>query len=427
MLPAEDALEAGLALARSLFKDIGDRTFDGVGFTRAAYGEGEQIAHDIVAAAGRDLGLAIDVDAALNLAMTLEGTAPDLPSVVLGSHLDAVPQGGNFDGLAGVLAGLACLAAFRKAGIRPRRSVTLMAIRAEESAWFAAQHIGSRALLGTLDAAILEDAKRVDTGRSLAEHLREAGADVSIVRKGNALRDPRQFRGFLELHIEQGPVLVSRDLPLGVVTGIRGNRRCRKLVCRGEYGHSGTVPRGLRHDAVFAVSELVTRMDELWRRIEDDDGGDLVITFGRFATNPAAHSVTTVPGDVEFCFDARSHSSETLKRVEAALIKHMAEISARRGVSFTYDALTGDSPAVMDAAFQKILLRGCEQLGIPAMSLASGAGHDAGDFAAAGIPSAMIFVRNDKGSHNPEEAMEFDDFAQGVRLMTYFVATLDDA
>jgi N-carbamoyl-L-amino-acid hydrolase len=426
MLPGDDALDAGLALAHSLFNDIGDRTFDGVGFTRAAYGAGEQIAHDIVAAAGRDLGLAIDVDAALNLAMTLKGADPDLPSLVLGSHLDAVPQGGNFDGLAGVLAGLACLTAFREAGIRPRRNVSLLAIRAEESAWFGAQHIGSRALLGTFDIAILEDAKRVDTGRSLADHMRDAGVDVSKLGTGRALRDPRQFRGYLELHIEQGPVLVSSHLPIGVVTGIRGNRRCRKLVCRGEYGHSGTVPRGLRHDAVVAVSELVMQMDELWRGIEEA-GGDLVMTFGRFTTNPAAHSVTTVPGEVEFCFDARSHSSETLKRVEAALIQQMADISARRGVSFTHEAFTGDSPAVMDATFQKILLRGCEELGIPAMPLASGAGHDAGDFAASGVPSAMIFVRNDKGSHNPDEAMEFDDFAEGVRLMTYFVAMLDQA
>jgi N-carbamoyl-L-amino-acid hydrolase len=301
-----------------------------------------------------------------------------------------------------------------------------MAIRSEESAWFGAQHIGSRALLGTLEERILDEARRVDSGRSLAEHMKEAGADVARLRTGLPLRDPRNIHGYLELHIEQGPQLVASNLPLGIVTGIRGNRRCRKIVCRGEYGHSGTVPRSLRHDAVFAVSELVTRMDALWEQIEERENGDLVVTFGRSTTDPAAHAVTTVPGKVEFSFDARSHSVEILDRVYEALRATMAEIATRRGVVFSCDTFTGDAPAGMDASFQEKLLEGCKVLSIPAMRIASGAGHDAGDFASAGVPSAMIFVRNDKGSHNPDEAMEFDDFALGVRLMTWFVGTMQD-
>jgi len=422
MLPGQSSIDAGLAIARQLFETIGARTFDGVGFTRAAYGVGEQCAHDLIAAHARDLDLAVEVDEALNLSMTLKGEDPALAPLVVGSHVDAVPQGGNFDGLAGVLAGLACLAAFRDSGIRPRRTVCLMAIRAEESAWFGAQHVGSRAMLGTLDHRILDDARRVDTGRSLADHMKEAGVDVARLRAGGALRDPKSIYGYVELHIEQGPLLVSNGLPIGIVTGIRGNRRCRKLVCRGEYAHSGTTPRKLRHDAVFAVSELVTRMDEQWRRIEDEEGGDLVVTFGRFTTDPGAHAVTTVPGEVEFCFDARSHSPDTLERVERALASAMRDIEARRGVGFHCDPFTGDAPVAMDSGFQDILQSGCKELAIPAMRIASGAGHDAGDFAAAGVPSAMIFVRNDKGSHNPDEAMEFEDFALGVRLLTWFVA-----
>lgn len=425
MLPADAALETGLVLARELFETIGGRTFDGVGFTRAAYGAGEQLAHDIVADAARGLALEVETDAALNLSMTLRGYAGDAHPLILGSHLDAVPQGGNFDGLAGVLAGLACLAALREGGVRPRGDVTLVALRAEESAWFGAQHIGSRALLGTLDAAILDEARRVDSGRTLAEHIADAGGDVAALRRGLALRDVGRVRGYLELHIEQGPVLVAKGLPLGIVTGIRGNRRCRRLSCRGEYGHSGTVPRALRRDAVMAACELVARMEDLWRQVEECEGGDLVLTFGRFTTDPAAHAVTTVPGAVEFSFDVRSHSGEILARVEAALMAAMEAIGNRRGVRFSRDAFTGDPPAVMDPAFRDILSRGCEQLSIPAMSLSSGAGHDAGDFAAAGVPSAMIFVRNDKGSHNPQEAMEFADFAEGVRLMSWFISELE--
>lgn len=424
MLVDDCSMETGLSLARQLFDTIGKRTFDGIGYTRAAYGEGEQVAHDIVAAAARELDLEVDVDAALNLSMTLKGVDNGLQPLVIGSHLDAVPQGGNFDGLAGVLAGLACIAAFRTAGLRPPRDIMLLANRAEESAWFGAQHIGSRALLGTLRPNILEEARRIDTGLTLAEHMRMAGVDMSRLRTGLPLRNLRALRGYVELHIEQGPVLVERDLPVGVVSGIRGNRRCREAVCAGTYAHSGTEPRSLRHDAVFAVSELVTRMDDLWRVIEEEEAGDLVVTFGRFATNPLANSVTTVPGEVKFSFDARSHTQGTLARVEAELQRVMEEIARRRGVSFSYDSFTGDVPVGMDRELLHLLLQGCERLSIPTMQIASGAGHDAGDFAAAGVPSAMIFVRNDNGSHNPREAMEFDDFAAGVRLLTWFVENL---
>lgn len=423
--PLENAIAAGVAIAGPLFNVIGKSSFDGVGFTRAAYGEGEQMAHDVLAAAARDLNLRIEVDAALNLSMTLAGENCASDPLILGSHLDSVPQGGNFDGLAGVLAGLACLGAWQHSGRRPPCDVTLLAIRAEESAWFGAQHIGSRALLGTLPADMLDGAHRVDTGRPLGEHMREAGVDVERLRRADPLHDPRRIRGYVELHIEQGPILVQRGLPLGIVSGIRGNRRCRRAVCRGAYGHSGTVPRELRKDAVLAASVLITDMDELWRAIVEEEKGDLVMTFGQFTTDAAAHSVTTVPGLVTFSFDARSHSLEILKRVEAELLASATAIASRRGVTFTFDPFTGDDPVAMDRSFHTSLLQGARSLGIPFMPIASGAGHDAGDFAAAGVPSAMIFVRNDKGSHNPEESMELGDFAEGVRLMTWFVANLD--
>jgi beta-ureidopropionase / N-carbamoyl-L-amino-acid hydrolase len=425
--PAEADVTFGIAFAGPLFEAIGKSSFDGVGFTRAAYGEGEQKAHDIVAAAARDLGLRVEVDAALNLSITLPGEkAASYPPLILGSHLDAVPQGGNFDGLAGVLAGLACLAAWRHSGRSPPANVMLLAIRAEESAWFGAQHVGSRALLGTLPLELLQQARRVDTDRSLGDHMREAGVDVCRLLRGTPLRHPSQIRGYVELHIEQGPTLTSRGLPLGVVSGIRGSRRCRRAICRGSYGHSGTVARALRNDAVFAVSELVMHMDELWRAIEDEERRDVVLTFGQFATDAAVHSVTTIPGVVNFSFDCRADSQNVLERVEIELLNAASAIAARRGVTFAFDPFTGDAPVEMDRGFQALLLRGARDLGVPSTMITSGAGHDAGDFAAAGVPSAMIFVRNDHGSHNPKEAMELRDFSEGVRLMTWFAANLDN-
>jgi N-carbamoyl-L-amino-acid hydrolase len=424
MIPAWTDVAAGIDFVSGLFDSIGAATFDGVGYTRASYGEGEQRAHDIVATAARELGLSVEVDAALNLSMTLPGSSPDKPPLLIGSHLDAVPQGGNFDGLAGVLAGLACAFAWKRSGQSPQRTIRVLGIRAEESAWFGAQHIGSRAMLGTLAPEIFQQAHRSDSGRSLADHMQEAGADITTLLTGSPLIAPSSIGAYVELHIEQGPVLVQRGMPIGIVTGIRGNRRCRRIVCTGAYGHSGTVPRDMRQDAVMAVSELVVTMDRLWQQIENE-GGDLVLTFGQFFTDARIHSVTTVPGEATFSFDARSHSTETLARVERALLDNAEEISMRRKVQFAFDPMTGDLPALMDPLSHQRLLEGAQLLDIPAMPIASGAGHDAGDFAAAGIPSAMIFVRNDKGSHNPEEAMEAEDFALGVRLLAKFVADFD--
>lgn len=423
--PTDADVAGGVAFVAPLFDRIRERSFDGVGVTRAAYGEGEQMAHEVVAQAARELGLRIELDAALNLSMTLPGAVDDAPALVIGSHLDAVPQGGNFDGLAGVLAGLACVKAWQNSGARPDHGIRVMAIRAEESAWFGGQHIGSRAFLGTLPPKVLNEARRVDTGRTLLEHMTEAGVDVARLIETGPLENLSGIAGYVELHIEQGPLLVDRELPIGVVSAIRGNRRCRRAVCRGTYGHSGTVPRALRNDSVFAVSELIVEMDRLWKSIEEVEGGDLVLTFGKFSTDAAGHAVTTVPGQVEFSFDARSHSAATLARVERELLAQATAIGERRGVQFSFDAFTGDSPVAMDPGCHARLLRGAEALGIPTTSIMSGAGHDAGDFAGAGISSAMIFVRNDKGSHNPEEAMEMDDFAQGVRLLTWFSGALE--
>jgi N-carbamoyl-L-amino-acid hydrolase len=130
---------------------------------------------------------------------------------------------------------------------------------------------------------------------------------------------------------------------------------------------------------------------------------------------------------VTFSFDARSHSTQTLARVEQELLDHAARISVRRGVHFAFDPMTGDLPALMDPELHRHLLDCAQRLDIPVMAIASGAGHDAGDFAAAGIPSAMIFIRNDKGSHNPEEAMEAEDFALGVGLLAAFIADYDSS
>jgi len=412
------AVEAAIPFAEDLFRRLRERTRDTVGVTRAAYGEGEQIAHELIAEAAGGLDLEIQTDCAGNLYMTWPGETREGHGVIAASHLDSVPRGGNYDGAAGVIAGLVALDALRREGFAPKRDLSVMAIRAEETGWFSVHHIGSRAALGALPPDELDAARRADTGRSLAEHMADLGLDVAALREGRRHLDPSRVTAYYELHIEQGPVLEHEGLPVGIVTGIRGNVRAREGRCIGRYDHAGGTPRKLRRDAVMAVAEYIGALESCWDRIEAE-GGDLVLTCGRLFTNPDAHTHTKVPGEVNFSLDARSHSEETLDRMEELIRRHAAEIGGRRSVRIDLGPVTRGAVATMDPRLRSILSDGCRALGIDAMEIPSGGGHDAGDFAGAGVPSAMIFLRNPNGSHNPDEDMKMEDFALGASLLAW--------
>ncbi len=412
-----------VALARTLFESLRDATRDGEGVTRESYGPGENAAHGIVRAAARSAGLETDVDAAGNLYMTLPGRDRAAPRVLVGSHLDSVRRGGNYDGAAGVLAGLSAAAGLARAGVAPPRDVTVMAIRAEESMWFSASYIGSRAALGLLSPGEIARVRRTDTGRTVAEHMADCGLDPDRIAAEPPRLRPESLAAYHEVHIEQGPVLEERGLPVGIVTGIRGNFRCREARCAGEYGHCGTVPRPLRRDAVAAVSELVCRADETWAEMEAE-GRDLAVTFGVVSTDPALSAASKVAGEARFSVDARSLSADTLARLRRRLDSSIADIEDRRGVRFDLGPRSETPPAEMAPALRARLAEAAAALGVPAMEMPSGAGHDALVFAGAGVPTAMLFVRNAHGSHNPREAMDMEDFAQAAAVLA---AVLMDA
>lgn len=403
------------ALAEELFSALQAATSDGVGITRESYGRGESLAISIVEAKAKTLGLKTERDAGANLVVTLEGNEPDLPFLACGSHLDSVPQGGNFDGAAGVIAGLAVLAGFKRAGFKPRRTVKLFGLRGEESARFGRAYMGSKALFGGLTQADLA-VEEAGGGRSLLQCMSDVGVDVDRVARAEPLANPREIFAWIELHIEQGPVLVARKLPIGIVTGIRGNIRHREVECVGEAGHSGAVPRWLRRDAVFATAELITHLDRHWRTLLER-GRDLVVTSGVLGTDPREHAIARIPGTVRFSFEVRSQSKETLEAFYDLFLSECSIISEERGVRFDLDRRLAAEPADMDAEWIARLKAGAQRLGLPAEEIPSGAGHDAAVFANAGIPSAMIFVRNEHGSHNPHEAMEVDDLLAGIAVM----------
>ena len=401
-------------LSGELFDALRAASFDGVGVTRESYSGRESSALDLVESKAREFGLETARDAGANLVVTLAGSEPDLPFLACGSHLDSVPQGGNFDGAAGVVAGLAVLARFKRDKIVPRRTIKLFGLRGEESSRFGKAYMGSLALFGKLTAEDLHVKDR--DGRTLGDCMRDVGADVVRIEKGEPLLDTKRIAAWVELHIEQGPVLVARDLPVGIVTGIRGNVRHRVVECVGEAGHSGAVPRWLRHDAVFAVAELMTHLDRHWRTLLER-GRDVVVTSGVFGTDPAEHAIARIPRKVSFSFEVRSQSKDTLEGFYDLFRSECNLIAEERGVEFSFDRRLESAPATMDAEWVRRLRQAAQALGLPDEEIPSGAGHDAAVFANAGIPSAMVFVRNENGSHNPKEAMNLDDFVAGIAVM----------
>jgi N-carbamoyl-L-amino-acid hydrolase len=402
-------------LAAQCFADLRQATADGAGILRPSYGPGEQKAMELIKTVAESYGLATSWDAAANLWITLEGRQPGLPPVLCGSHLDAVPQGGNYDGAAGVIAGLLCLARLRTEGVVPPRTVKVVVLRGEESAWFGRPYLGSSALFGLLTEDDLA-AKNVANGRSLAECMRDYGADVDRIGRRERLLEPSSLAAYFEVHIEQGPVMVARGWPVAVVTGIRGNIRHRAIRCLGEAGHSGAVPRWLRRDAVFAAADLISRLDEHWRVLLER-GLDLVVTTGIISTNPAEHAMSRIPGQVEFSFEVRSQSQETLEAFYHLMRTECRNISAARKVEFQFDRRVDSAPARMNAGLVERLQAIAKTLAMPLETIPSGAGHDAAIFSNQGVPAAMLFIRNEHGSHNPKEAMDLDDFLKATEVL----------
>ena len=357
------------------------------------------------------MDLEVLVDALGNLMMTLPGRDRGAPRILVGSHLDSVPQGGNYDGAAGVVAGLSAVSALKESAITPAVDITVMGIRAEESAWFDIAYLGSGGAFGLLDPACLT-ITRSDNGQTLESTLIERGFDPAAIRERRRLLDPARIAAYLELHIEQGPTLTAQNLPAAVVTGIRGCKRFRNARCIGQYGHSGAVNRPQRHDAVAATVALLHRLEAIWLE-QEADGADLVVTSGELYTDPLMHGPSKIAGETRFVIDIRSVSQGTMDRVAQDARREAQRIGEAYRVTFDLGATSDSPPAVMDARLRGLL---GGELQSP-FEMASGAGHDAAVFAKMGIPTGMVFVRNDHGSHNPDEAMTLEDFAVATRAL----------
>lgn len=414
-----EALQAARPFAERLFRQLAEHTRDSRGgITRPSYGEGEQWAHDFLAEQARAMSLEVARDAALNTYMTLPGGNPDAHGIIIGSHLDSVAQGGNFDGAAGVVAGLTALHALRALGMKPAVDIRVMGIRAEESAWFQTSYIGSKAALGLLEPEAL-DARRIDTGRSLADHIETLGGRPDELARRHAFLDPARLAAYVELHIEQAPSLVHAGNVLGIGTAIPGNFRYPEICVEGSTAHVG-LPRKFRHDALLAAADFVTGMDRLWERWESA-GRPMAFTVGRFHTDAGNDAMTKVPGRVGFSLDVRAYDEADLAELQREMDGLVGGIQANRGVRFSYGTRTTARVARADAAISNELASIAQEHGIRAQDLPSPASHDAAVFRSAGVAMGLLLIRNRNGSHNPDEAMDMDDFMAAAGVLTHWL------
>jgi len=367
-------------------------------------------AHRILRVWMESLGMSSSVDSAGNFRGYYAGIHPNAPRLLIGSHLDTVPCAGAFDGVLGVVLGIAVVECLN--GRRLPFAIEIVGFSEEEGVRFGVPFIGSRALVGCVDGALLE--KKDARGVSVAQAIRDFGLDPSRMSEA-ILRGP--VLGYLEFHIEQGPVLDDLGLPLGVVEAIVGQTQAR-VSFRGRANHAGTTPMHLRHDAVAAVAEWILAVE---REARATPG--LVATVGQMETLPGASNV--IAGEARASLDVR-HASDAQRTAGVDRILSAAkDIAERRRLKFECSARQDQQTVVCDPNLVLTMEKAVERAGFPVQRMTSGAGHDA-MILAQKMPVAMLFLRSPGGiSHDPDERVLPDDVAAAMNTGLRFLEELE--
>lgn len=379
----------------------------GAGRTAPTFSPQWRAATDYVAEQLRGLGCQVRLDAAGNLRARPEGVAWSAPAWLSGSHLDSVPHGGDYDGVAGVVVPLEVLRAAHEDGLRPL-PLELIAFAEEEGTTFGGGMLGSRALVGQLSA------ERLATYRNAAgEDYLAAGAPHGVCPEEltrDSLR-PDAFRGFVEVHIEQGPRMWRDDVRLAVVEHIAGRRQLAVRL-RGSANHAGSTPMDMRRDALAGAAEMVLELERLASRVS----ADAVVTVGRLACQPGA--INVIASEAEFSVDFRAPENGLLAAGLDKIQALVEAIATRRELESTVDVLESLPAVPMDAGLCGQLRAAAGRLGVPRVgSATSGALHDAAILAAF-MPTAMLFVPSRDGiSHNPAEFSRADDLAVAAAVL----------
>jgi len=366
----------------------------------------------------REAGMATRVDALGSVIGRYEASAAGAKTLLMGSHYDSVRNGGRYDGVLGILVPIACAAELHERGERLQYAIEVAAFADEEGARFQTSFLASRAMIGRFDPALLE--RRDADGVTLAEAMRGAGLDPAKVPEARI--DTSRLGAYVEVHIEQGPVLLDEGRALGVVTTIAGGTR-HALRVRGTAGHAGTVPMAMRHDALAAAAEMVLAIE---RRC--GAGGSLVGTVGILEVRDGSGNV--IPGEVEFSADIRAGEDATREAAERDVFVECEGIARRRGVTLertrTHQVhAVACAPWLQDLLARAIEKSGADPAGKPARRLPSGAGHDAMIFAEV-TDVGMLFVRCGAGgvSHNPAETITAEDGAAAQEALLQLLRAL---
>jgi allantoate deiminase len=376
--------------------------------TRRSLSPAMRTAHDLVAGWMRAAGMTVREASGGNLVGAYPADRPGTRTMIIGSHLDTVRDAGKYDGPLGVLVGLAAVERLGRGGRRLPFAVEVVAFTEEEGLRFPS-FLGSRTMAGNLNPAMLNvpDA----AGVTVAEAIRAFGGDPSLIAKD--ARRPGDLLGYLEVHIEQGPLLEGRGLPVGVVTAITGLGRSG-LTFTGAAGHAGTVPMEMRRDALCAAAEFVLAAESYARGVPG-----LVATVGQIAVSPGASNV--IPGAAVLSLDLRHQ--EALARLEglAELRRRAEAIAAARGLALAWDGGHGQDAVPMAPALRERLRAAVIAAGHEPAELPSGAGHDAAIMAGV-TDAAMLFVRCKGGvSHNPAESVAAEDVAVAIDVVSRFL------
>jgi N-carbamoyl-L-amino-acid hydrolase len=382
--------------------------------TRVLFSEADQRGREYVRQAARDAGLAIREDAVGNIFCRWVGSEPDLPAIGSGSHTDAIPNAGRYDGVVGVLGAFEALAALRRAGFKPRRSLEVVMFTAEEPTRFGLGCLGSRLMAGSISVAKAQ-ALRDKDGRSLDELRAAAGytGPLESVRLPNGY-----YHSFVELHIEQGPILEAKQIPIGIVEHIAGPSSYR-VTLHGEGGHAGAVLMPTRHDAMLAGAEIALAVE---RGAKTSGSPDTVGTVGVFKIEPGA--VNSVPFKAYLEIDLRDARLDTRDKAFAEIQATAKEVCARRGVTMEFEEINADPPAAGDQQTVAIAEQVCAELRLKSLRMVSRAYHDS-LFMARVSPTTMIFIPCRNGwSHRPEEFSTAEHVAAGAEVLAHTMARL---
>lgn len=389
------------------FEAMAQLTAPGEGINRLAFTDADWAGRQYIIDRMTDAGLFVEIDDFGNVIGYKIGKKPDLPVVMVGSHTDSVPNGGNYDGVVGVLSAIEVIRGMTDDGYEHDHTIAVVSFMCEESGRFGNATLGSKAMRGELT---LQDLHRLvdKQGISLYEALKGRNLNPDGIE---TMAYKRPVKSFTEIHIEQGKVLEHEQKTIGIVTGIAAPERFYVTI-RGNADHSGATPMNLRHDALCGASKIILGIEEIASMQEEPP---VVGTVGVVEVMPGAMNV--IPGAVKLGVDIRSISKVARNSV-VTLVKEFIDITAeKRGLSYTIETIAQDHPVEMHPAMIREIEEAVKSVGIEYMTMPSGAGHDAMHWAEA-VPTGMIFIPCRDGiSHNPAEFAEMDDIVTGAEVL----------